>query len=418
MRKAILFALILLTGFIMNSCCLEDIIGNLKDSFEFTITDQKGKPKDCSTNGEEIIIKFEFLKNLPPDIIKEYTMAEIKNCIISKLVPIADMHLVVRQYDKIIDEISLNYKNSESNFEKQVKEIPENDPWLFKVPYTIPMDVKEGLTAMIRIKYTEDDKAKYIYSQELAIPICSTPPPAEPEPEQEIEHKVTTLPTVSGYENIYVNIRLARKSELDNGETASISGVDITSKDMIEITSSGRILFDNAKFTIPALMSESSNASRSFENDVVRSLVDVIRRVKGKYHYILIQGSADGNVRNSNAIIRSFNSFDQKENEIYRQPIAYILKTGNHLSTRPYDYRLSPGGVSNNDLPNLRAAFIKDVLSNYSGIGIEAGIPIGIINGEVIPGENVYNRTVAIYILETDKPLFSKDDYNFRSMFD
>lgn len=350
--------------------------------------------------------------------IKEYVIDQSKNL---------DIQLVIYGQDEQmpITQIPLNYNKQRGMFENQKDGNTIDEPWDFLVVYRPPSDIRDNLKMAIRVTY-DDPETKHkrnVFSDYKQIKFkpckeildnCRCPEvvkdkkpvqPTIPDPP-----KITTplKPLVSGRRMGGIEVGPGIRNDIIDPSTGkSIPSIIypttlLDNEELGDIIKQGNFLFPSCEFTLSSLLDMRSQTYKGPWAKMIRSIYEAIGMEEGKtgnHYYLLVQGSADAGRTCPGQSTTNMNEF---ERAIYDSPPYFLNKDNIDAPVFASQRQSYSNPVSNRDLPNLRANFIKRRIKKSAEIG---NYPVAIINGTVVRRVNPLDRSATIYILQTVEEL-------------
>lgn len=324
---------------------------------------------------------------------------------------------------KEVDKISLNYNNKSQRFEHQLDDVVDQ-PWKFEVKYRTPLASRIDLHAVVRVTYKEGKRDQQAFSNRvnLSYKACKTKlqncqcpeivttiiKPELPKPEVPKRKLTPLLGKLSPYLDLASGLRTDLVGPRGNKTQVIIYPTTIMNDELGTIIRQGNFYFPSCEFTLPSILKLNSEIYRGAWTTMVRSIYQSINQEQQRtsnYFYILVQGSADVGYTCPGKNTRTMNN---EERSVYDSPPYFFNRASindNITLFRPQAYQ---DPVHNNDLPNLRAAFIKERIKRSAELGES---PIAIVNGEVIKRKDPLSRNATIYILQTDQDLSKDPDF-------
>ncbi len=371
------------------------------------------------------------------------SIAEVKQYIIDNFAEDADISFVfhtdkVKVEQTTFQSVSLNYQKTEKNFAHQVRSTQDDEPWLFSVPFTVPDEILSSQSTVygsIMIKHNKIDE--YVFSNPIEITYESccgktetqcppgykfsenncdcvkieVPKTQEFEPPTEIQFKpIIQFPLIAN--GTFVPGSPVKIEIIIDGKAVDawlyptdwdISKYKSQHKGKLNnIFQKGQFFFPLCKWTLDDLVDLHSDFYKQTWTPLISEIYKDLEKLEDtKNHFaLLIQGSADGGTN-----CKGISEMDQMERNIYdMRPFCFYRENFQSQLTVKGQPRYS-NPVQNDNLPNLRASFIKWAMQR----SIVGDSHIGIIDGLVIPGLNPKDRKVVTYILQT--PINISDQY-------
>ena len=335
-----------------------------------------------------------------------------------------------------IETISLDYNPLNGRFLKQTGIEGREDPWLFVIDYNLSnADIDKGveIRGCVRLRSPKLDGA--VFSKEIVIktfpdkkgffvdlPNCDyvkvnepKNPYVQPPPVDTLfERKPVSKPKL---EILNAGYRIAPGFEIAaTPQRIKFSGGEgwLYLLKETDVSLERVFNFPECEFTISDAYDQKKKFYQLIWSPFITQLFTNInakaRENVGNYFAICLQGSADGG---SSCPQKNSNSLNEVENFIHGASIAYLFKEDMNSVIKIGNAWQAKLPVINNDLPYLRAAFIKSAMENSI---LRESSTIGVINGQIIKGYSPNDRKVSVYLVQTDFDLSKSYPEVFRQL--